>query len=189
MLVKIDLWLLYRLEKFAHWWQKLTGKNCFWLAKKFSLLGGLSSCYFIAVSYFTFRTDPFLAGVLSLVGFILCLEVLHVLSLIKIIETIVLDPPNPFKYIKQIDRIFTIVSYPICAVMWAFMIYSAYLFSLPTAIFCASAFIWIVIARYLKCCDPLPPAKSRVKEWKEKFVNAVKGIFAPVPQPNPAHCE
>jgi len=30
---------------------------------------------------------------------------------------------------------------------------------------------------------------EKVKEWKEKFVNAVKGVFAPAPQPSPVPCE
>ena len=38
MLIEIDVWLLGKLEKFSHWFQKLTGKNCFWLAKMAAVL-------------------------------------------------------------------------------------------------------------------------------------------------------
>src|SRR3989344_9019197 len=42
MLIRTDLWLLERLEKFAHWFQKLTGKNCFWLSRIFIIWGAMN---------------------------------------------------------------------------------------------------------------------------------------------------
>ena len=41
MLIEIDVWLLGKLERFSHWFQKLTGKNCFWLAKIAAIFHGL----------------------------------------------------------------------------------------------------------------------------------------------------
>lgn len=103
----------------------------------------------------------------------------------RVSEMQILGLANPSKYIEQFERIWRIVFYPIYTFTWVVTIYFIYHFSLIVAIFCASVYVWIIIAWYLMCCDPLPPSKSRAKEWKEKFVSAIKGIFTPAPQPSP----
>ena len=193
MLIRIDLWLLARLEKFAHRFQTITGRNCFWLARVFTLLAGFSAGYLVTIAYLTFRANRSLAVWTGVVSFFLFLEVLFVFISIRVIEINISEIQtglaNPFKYVEQFDRIWRIIAYPVYTLIWATGFYLIYRLSLISVIFCSSAFIWLIIAWYLKCCDPLPPAKSKVKQWKEKFVNAVKGVFAPAPQPSPVPCE
>lgn len=186
MLAEIDFWLVGWFEKTTHRWQKLTGKNCFWLARIFTLFGGLSAGYLVTVAYLVFHANFSLAIYAGILGLTLFLEILFLFASIRIIE-VRIGSSNPFKYVEQFERIWRIVFYPIFTLIWATGFYLIDRLSLISAIFCASAFIWLTIAWYLKCCDPLPPGTSKVKEWKNKLVSAVKGVFAPAPRPSPAH--
>lgn len=52
-----------------------------------------------------------------------------------------------------------------------------------------SYLVSFIVFVYFLSCDPLPPGTVKIKEWKDKFVNAVKGIFTPALQPNPVPCK
>jgi len=45
--------------------------------------------------------------------------------------------------------------------------------------------VWFLSDTYFTSCDPLPPAKSRVRRLAEAFIGAIKKSFIPAPQPVP----
>ena len=185
-MIEIDIWLLGKLEKFSHWFQKLTGKNCFWLAKIAAVCHG-----FIIVSilipgiFFGDQTVVIVSGILMVFTFF---TVFKHFALIKHRELVVLNAreeslSNPFKvldYDWRITILFVVLLCLFIMVIGYFPVFGAML---------AFLIFWQGLLYYFSACDPLPPAKSKVKEWKEKFVNAVKGVFAPAPRPVPAPCE
>lgn len=193
MLEKIDFWFLGRLEKFANWWQKLTGKNCFSLARAFIVVYGISIVEFPVYQILkTEKISIFSYIVLVTLAFI---AVIFFLRLIKFKEKIVLRAnrcglSNPFKLLDNQFRIFTLCFAPIFLCIDVLMFKEeAFILIIMSMISISKIFSALGLSYYFSACDPLPPSKSRVKEWKEKFVNAVKGIFAPAPRPSPAHCE
>ena len=184
MLIEIDVWLLGKLEKFSHWFQKLTGKNCFWLAKMAAVFHGLIIVVILMPGVFLGdQTVAIVSGILMMFTFF---TVFKHFALIKHRELVVLreeNLSNPFKvldYDWRITILFVILLCLFIMVIGYFPVFGAML---------AFLIFWQGLLYYFSACDPLPPAKSKVKEWKEKFVNAVKGVFAPAPQPSPVPCE
>ena len=57
-----------------------------------------------------------------------------------------------------------------------------------------AVFVWLGILGscmhplwfYFVSCDPLPPAKSHVREWLESMVKSAKEFLAPAVEPDPA---
>lgn len=190
----IDFWLLGRLEKFAHWWQKLAGKNCFWLARAAVVCYGL---LIVAILVPSILYGKNLVAVTMPVILIVAafFTVFHHFKMIKYKERIVSGMQeaglsNPFKIIDSDWRTVALLIIFLC--MLAVVVNSV------TGGSVSGYFISIMLgflvfldglSYYFSACDPLPPAKSKIKEWKEKSVNAVKGVFAPAPQPSPVPCE
>src|SRR3989344_7197317 len=192
MLIRIDLWLLERLEKFAHWFQKLTGKNCFWLSRIFIIWGAMN---FIGPHQLNILKENHKLTVLILIAGIVSVCAIGLWRQSKRHEKEVLrmnerGHANSFKITSFSFRIIWLLL-AIFAIIISLILLLLHLPSFKTydAFFLLNYALSWVLYGYFSACDPLPPAKSRVKEWKEKFVNAVKGVFAPVPRPVPAPCE
>ena len=187
MLIEIDVWLLRKLEKFAHWFQKLTGKNCFWLAKIAAVFHGLFIVVILMPGVFLGnQAIAIVSGILMMFTFF---TVFKHFTLIKHRERVVLSArkknlSNPFKVLDYDWRITVLFVILLCLFI---MVIDYFLFYFGAML--AFLMFWQGLLYYFSACDPLPPAKSKVKEWKEKFVNAVKGVFAPAPRPVPAPCE
>lgn len=191
MLVRIDFWLLWRLEKFANWWHKLTGKNCFWLAKMSAIFYGFSGVALL-ISIILRKKEVVFTAIYGPMIFGFFLLAMWFLDMIRFREKIVyklLDSnlSNPFKIIDH--------SFRKALLLWLFVIEIC---NLLTGEFSAvwilvgtfsNIILWQTLLNYFSACDPLPPGTVKIKEWKEKFVNAVKGIFAPASQPSPVPCE
>lgn len=194
MLTIIDFWLLGRLEKFAHWWQKLTGKNCFWLARAAVVCYGL---LLVAILVPSILSGKNLAAIIMPVILIVAalFAVFHHFVMIKYKERIVSDMQeanlsNPFKIIDSNWRTVALLVILLC--MLAAVVNSVTRGNISGYFISIMLGLLIFLdglSYYFFACDPLPPAKSKIKEWKEKFVSAVKGIFAPAPQPSPVPCE
>jgi len=193
MLIEIDVWLLRKLEKFSHWFQKLTGKNCFWLARV------ATACYFcfgLAVTaFYILSKETSMIILYSLSSLIILAVAISMFKMLKFKEEIVLDASNiglvnPFKILDYPIRTLTLIFTPICSFreIAGILDGGVSIILVFIGIF-GNLLFWYGLFYYFSACDPLPPAKSKVKEWKEKFVNAVKGVFAPVPRPVPAPCE
>ena len=189
MLIEIDVWLLGKLEKFSHWFQKLTGKNCFWLAKIAAVCHGLLIVVILMPGVFLGdQTVAIVSGILMMFTFF---TVFKHFALIKHRELVVLreeNLSNPFKVLDYDWRITILFVILLCLFIMAINLMIGYFLFYFSAMLAFLMFLQGLLY-YFSACDPLPPAKSKVKEWKEKFVNAVKGVFAPAPQPSPVPCE
>ena len=190
MLIEIDVWLLGKLERFSHWFQKLTGKNCFWLAKIAAIFHGLLIVVILMSGVFLGnQAIAIVSGIMVMFAFFVVFK--H-FALIKHRERVVLSTQekslsNPFKVLDYDCRAIVLFIILLCFFIMAINLIGYFLFYFGAML----AFLMFLqgLLYYFSACDPLPPAKSKVKEWKEKFVNAVKGVFAPAPRPIPAPCE
>lgn len=193
MLTIIDLWLLGRLEKLAHWWQKLTGKNCFWLARVAAICHGFIIVVGVVPGALLMTRRPIIAAISGIMMILALYATIRFLKMIKNIERIVLglhesNLSNPLK-VKDCDwRTVILFVILLCFFIMTINLTTGY-FILYFSITLGTLMSWQGLVYYFSACDPLPQAKSRIKEWKEKFVNAAKGIFAPAPQPSPVPCE
>jgi len=191
MLIRTDLWLLERLEKFAHWFQKLTGKNCFWLSRIFIIWGAMNLIgpYQLDILEGRRLAAPILLSFLFLIGAI----GLWRQSRRKEEQVSRMNErgyANPFKITSFSFRIIwlLLMAFNVIVSLISLLSHSP-LFPAYVLFFLLNYVLSWVLYEYFSACDLLPPAKSRVKEWKEKFVNVVKGVFAPVPRPVPTPCE
>lgn len=192
MLTIIDFWLLGRLEKFANWWQKLTGKNCFWLAKMSTIFYGFSGVA-LEIRIILRSKEITFTVIRGLMMFGFFALAIWFFRQVKFREKIVykshdLNLSNPFKIIDHLLRkilLLGTLTFGIASLLAGEFSVIGILISVLLNII-----LWQALLNYFSACDSLPPAnKSKIKEWKEKLVNAIKGVFAPDPQPSPVPCE
>ena len=95
---------------------------------------------------------------------------------------------NPFKIIDRLFRVFLLLGVFVIEILGLLDLEEFSVFWVIIITF-SNVVLWQALLNYFSACDPLPPAKSKVREWKERFVNAVKEVFTPAPQPSPVPCE
>ena len=174
MRMKIDSIILFYLERGLHHFQKLTGKDNFWIARQlipfFILILVLSTGLEITVLRYPrdFNIPLNMIKILFLAMFIWMLLVL----LARKINTeeklaywrLENGFPNPEKFIPQNQAsragklIFSTLFFGVC-------IYYKELTS-------AGFVICMPIFMYILTCDPLPQRKSKIREWLESFHKA-----------------
>lgn len=189
MFFEIDMWLVDKFERFSHKFQRFFGYDCFWLAR---------SCYYSCVAFLA----------LFLLGAFWYDSAFHLLALLIIILPayyifipMVEDAEalakkmrnknlaNPKKLDDASDRI---KIFPVVFVMVGIYYPFVFAFLVPKSPFFVNFFgiyvfcgIWCLFLTYFIACDPLPPAKSKIRQWLEKLAEAAKGIFEPIPEPVP----
>jgi len=166
-LEKFDLLLLqYGFERLAHVWQKWFGQDCFFLARIAAILFGVAYAWLL----------PFLAGIITM-----CLVIASTLYCINIDERRTRHAmgrgcENPSKVDGQFLRyFFLIVAAPLfiaCLVL-----------RFPVTVLLVVLF-WIS-ELYFSHCTPLPPAKSKVRQFLEQGSQKIKEFFSPAPEPAP----
>lgn len=181
MLEKIDASLLEKIEKFTHWWQKTFGQDCFWWAKVFIVLFIVFMNSFAVLGIlFGNKFDPILFG-----SFMLTLLSPLVFLTIKIAQARayqnqVSGLANECKLFLQDKRLMMLVIFNGVGFAWGLF---EYLQNIPIYIvaLCPLGFSCLGIAYYALSCDPLPPAKSKVKIWLENFMEKTKEFLTPQP--------
>ncbi len=178
-------------QPFANWFQKLTGKDCFFLAyvATYMYLGfGLCTDYCHKNSL----VIGFGAALSSIVTLITTLWILFLVSYSKInyrgrgnTESIYANAArisNPVRLLRQLNLIIYLGFSPTFVILVIIptreMLYGKIATSALTATF------------FFASCTPLPTQKSKVKEWVEQLKSAVqyagKTVVGPVWQPDPA---
>lgn len=191
MLLKFDAWLLEKIEKLAQWWQKIFGQDNFWWSKLFSIIytccltayavGAVWYAYPIKNWWFYFymlfpSTIPNICGWYNWfniykenvyknlengIANALKLKLVEMRLLYFLVPLMLSIPPLLIKLARHALIPFLLESLPPISGL-----------SLLLVIYCVS-------------CDPLPPAKSKVKIWFEKLVAKTKEFFSPEPAPIP----
>jgi len=181
-MLKLDDWLLDLATKISHRFQKLTGKTNFFIARFFCLL------YIVAI--LSFCTLGILNMFVAIMGkwffFVIMpaffFEVILKITLIKRTyhaEKMALDE-NPIRTfeIGPGGRLFTL------ATVIPFML-TASISILYGAVGCLVSFALALFYYFLEVV-PLPRHKSKIREWIEKLIVALKPapILTPVPVEN-----
>ncbi len=169
-LVIFDAWFLDKCEKFSHRTQRILGLTCFDLAR--ICLGiGLTVC----MPVFFFVQKEFLVWGLP----VSALTVFHFFETYSI-EKITLKYSlhglaNPYK--KRMSLRITAYS------SGAILIYCVSLFASLFFIIPYSGLLFLYVCYlYFLSCDPLPPAKSKVRALIEKIRESLRPAPIPAPQ-------
>lgn len=162
---RIDAWLICRFERFAHWFQRMTGLDCFWLAKNSFILKLLSVIILIIVHLIKPHWLTAIWFLNSLVAY----------SEIRECEKLAKDyyPLSGTANVKKITNFFErwcSFAMVILDVSFA-MLFRDVDFYLPSG----WAIAW-ALGEWFSSCDPLPPCQSKIKEWLKSFKAAPKPV-------------
>lgn len=190
MLFSLGSRIIDKFEKFSHWWQKLTGFDCFWLARLCLFLFAGSIIFPLSIS--AFYELPHNDNWYVLLVFIVFLALVpKFMGSIKRDEERLKNAAG-----ERTANINKLVCPDICCFLLFYAIisfcinswsYGMFLKSTPAVVITimSTKWIWISFSLFFRSCDPLTLDKSKVRQWLEKFAEAVKGIFTPIPEPVP----
>lgn len=170
-LTTLDTWLVGKTESFCHWFQRMTGWNCYRLLQLCHVLSTACLITEIAVTRKYFVTN-------SILVFVSLFDVFYVIPWKeRAAESRLLrQVSNPSKLTDRIWRIMTVlIVVPFDGVGW----YALAMFRMDSRHW--SGHVWallLVLRGYLDACDPLPPCIGRIKEWLSS------GHLTPVPVEN-----
>lgn len=173
MLEKFDALMLQKTEKYLHWLQKTCGRDCFWLAHACLIMHGLMMTLFV-----------FLSQEYAMLLWML-IQSMHIL--VKWIKEqaykdLKCGLANQEK-LRVGPRLFQVCGQIYCHSALFLLSLTFLKSSVVLLILCGVFFL--VLFYYFIACDPLPPAKSKVKIWLENFAEKAKEILSPAPQPIP----
>jgi hypothetical protein len=178
MLNKIDAFFLDRYQKFAHRFQRLTGKTNFWIAAKLRLL--IATRFALEIILTVYHIDPrwlhhfdiqpfrsgwelwfyFCSGAFILRHGLFCWRTQEAEAFRRLERGL----GNDLR-VNPITR-FLRFAFLLCIPLWvADLFFGVMSISLPL-------FLSIM---YLEACDPLPPCRGKIREWIEAMG------FAPAP--------
>ena len=201
MFEKFDAWFLEKCEKACHWLQKnINGDwDCFWLARKFMHFFLVSAvCWFGWVMWYKYPQWKYaIPAFIIVVVFVLVSPEIY--NIIRDTEKDVRTKQKDglanhrkaniearFYFIAEINFILLpMFSTAIAFIGWLPLMGLSFISTFYIALGGASLMLlWIPIVYFL-CCDPLPPAKSKVRLLLEKLVAKTKEVFSPSPMPAP----
>lgn len=164
----IDGWVLDRCEQFSHWFQQLTGVTCFWLGKL---------CAVASFLLYTLVAIQMLHSGFSTFSQFICEELLALIFAVALFIICVLEESNfsrgsefcnplrvhaGFVFVRTIGVINTVL----IAVLAFSLIFLAIAELITVLVFFVQATMTLGI--YFASCTPLPPQKSKLREWLEQ---------------------
>ncbi len=170
-LMRIDFWLIGRFEKFAHWFQRHTGKTNYFLCAVCIWLYIISMVVEVSLRMFLQKRGfDWLAMIYVLLALF---YVTHLLlgEEARAFERIQTRVANPFKVspVQRFVRMTSVFFLVFRSVALGISLFSAAL---------SFAHLWATMVIYLLACDPLPPCRGKL--W-----DTVGAFFAkPVPIKN-----
>jgi len=199
----LDTWILNTTEKFSHWWQKLTGLDCFWCAH-YSLIVctgfmmglGYMSWYsveiFVEDDYVEVLTKIMILGLVLALVFYAWKMSRHIKNIRnKTSEAHKQGLANPYKILGAIARNnvleIAIIATMLClAFNFSLISFSSIFLGLIWVFLLFwSVFIFIIPALYFMSCDPLPPGISKIRQWKEEAEEGMREAFQKQPETVP----
>lgn len=167
----VDEFVFKHITKFSHWFQRLTGKTCYFLAKIMFLLI-ISDFIIVACNYW----------IKILYVETIFLQVVIAPLLIWILTDYVYMMDKSDRHLHKGNRTKLVTAFTILpAFRIIVLILSSLVFiSLPGAYFAEKGFwlfninhelvlIYIALGAYFASVDPLPPGVSKIREWIESF--------------------
>ncbi|MBX4190190.1 hypothetical protein KW791_02765 [Candidatus Parcubacteria bacterium] len=179
----IDAWVLSYFTKFSHWFQRMTGRTNFFLAKVFifayviSILVGALNYWFQMLNHPTPRFGP-------VIKFAIVLFWMWYISRDKNLQ----DEHLQGKQTKNPNELFFFLRVPLLIANLIDLQLQAPIFfggknvSLID-LFCYLEPLYFILFMYFDSVTPLPPGKSKVREWIEAYQAGFKKL-QPIKSPN-----
>ncbi|MDP2668678.1 MAG: hypothetical protein Q8P07_02485 [bacterium] len=182
MLEKFDALLLEKIEKFAHWWQKTFGQDCFWWAKFFVVLFIVFTNSFAALGIlFGNKFSPILlsSSLLTLLISPLAFWTIKITQ-VRTYQNQINGLANEYKLQLRDKRLIALMIFVTTGFAWG--LHELYNIPIYIAALCPLGFSCLGIVYYAISCDPLPPAKSKARNWLESFWIETKEFLSPEPE-------
>lgn len=188
MLAKFDTWLLNKFEKFTQWWQRTFGQNCFWWAKFFDFVGFilLILCFIETSRFYSLKLIPLiLATGLYAFGSLTFFLIFIPIYEHRITSNHTSGLANPLKVVFSDVRVMLNLYYLVMNVyvLWAGA--GGYSYYWTFFLFVVGLLFFPIAVLYFVSCDPLPPCKSRVRQFADSVIEKIKEILSPPLAPIP----
>lgn len=182
MLMKIDDVLIdYGFQKFAHWFQRLTGKTCFFLGKWMFALS--SATLTVQSTVFLFTSSRKWESFLTLF-----LALMHGLLVWRLETKERSWEKGPKEFLNEDRAIFLHVRVLCFMAMVPLNVWQVLSFTIGGDVIDGLEALWTflyVSGLYFSACTPLPPSKSKIRKlWESALAsldNALSPSFEPVP--------
>lgn len=150
----MDAWIIDKLERFAHKWQRMTGLDCFWLAKQTAILTSLVSVLFLPFSFST--EGPLFHAIMFLFSAMLAGLCGTVREQCRAAQAN--GCCNRLKRTIQLERI-------MLTLLWVVVIVGAIAGRDASFRKLITSLTLVLLLTYFISLDPLPPCESKVKQW------------------------
>ena len=155
-------------ERFAHWFQRLTGKTCFWMARFSMCVLFVTIGIDIGVSLCQYKAADLLMNVI-VGGFLISV----IPGAIQKVERKVV--PGVRNYLAIATWPVLIRSYSVITLMLNLIFFPA-LQKPPTG---QVGYLALIMTIYFMSCTPLPPGKSKIKKWLESASQKWNSLWEP----------
>jgi hypothetical protein len=186
MLRRIDVYLIDRVcQKISNKWHLLTGKNCFWIAKLFNSLRFLLAVVFCLMdpakgTLGISNIHPIYFIPISVIGLAVFCDSIGIKEYEKRCHKNEMFRNENYNS-RYICRVFGLMILVISAV-------GCFILSASTKTFALGAFLFSLswcLLEYFASCTPLPPAKSKIRQWADAAKGFLVEILSPAPEPIP----
>lgn len=184
MFIKADDWLFdYMFEKFARWFQRLTGNTNFWLAT----VTGLMAFFFMwCLSTEHLRDGEVLVFILE-GGVSLCGLLLVRPTVDEVKDEVDSRGEENQKYINRLRvtgrgiRVFWLCSCAGVLVLSSALFYLSGVRYLGHFVFWNLFMVCVISYHYFLACTPLPPGISKFRQWLNKLLWGIHNVLQPLP--------
>ncbi|KKU51978.1 MAG: hypothetical protein A3H69_02900 [Candidatus Sungbacteria bacterium RIFCSPLOWO2_02_FULL_47_9] len=171
------LWVIERFEKFSHKFQKMFGRDCFWLARA-CLASYVLGCAFGTVMLLLYEHFAAALGLVVL-NLPIALGVPGYLKDIKNREDEVWRKPGLANILKLRAEFCTMLigcSLLVCSTSFLFYRFTAPRVWSPYFLILSCNFMLVLFMMIFRCCDPMPPAKSMFEKFKNTSIERIKEL-------------
>ncbi len=192
MLNNLDSYLIDKIfQRFAHWWQELTGLTNFWIAKWMYVCTAILATFLLIVWAVLTNMPTFFNSIVYLILTLVFILMIHGIFILEMKDKEFTKKHSGVINEGRINGVGRRVLGLIVTVI--FLINFLYFFmdniKLLLEIFTITYFFLQVcyfIGVYFEDCTPLPPGKSKLKKWNEKTLFKInKKMFEKEEPPGP----
>ncbi|OGF61490.1 hypothetical protein A2662_00695 [Candidatus Giovannonibacteria bacterium RIFCSPHIGHO2_01_FULL_45_33] len=190
MFEKFDFWLIEILEPEMQKLQRFTGYDCFWWAKIFVVLFIIFvNSFAVLGTLFGNKFSPILSGssLLTLLTSPLAFWTIKIVQA-RTYQNQINGLANEYKLQLRGKRLMLLTIFVTTGFAWG--LHELHNIPIYIAALCLLGFSCLGIVYYAISCDPLPPAKSKVRNWLGNLLEKTKEFLSPepelVPVPAPA---
>ena len=171
MLYIFDMWFLNRVEKFSHWWQRMFGQDCFWLARQMVVISIITN-FICGLMFMGIALEDILTSILcGLVSLIWLPYIALTESGVRKAQKDFLSNPEKLASKERLNFVLMLSSTVVLLVGGISIFLAGFILHVPIVYFCA--------------CDPLSPSKSKARKRLESAIGAIKDALSPSSRPEP----